>query len=126
MNVFDYRWDEDRCGYFVTIDGQDAEFFEAKSKWDRSSANDAAKKRSLKLRNEQIASIRQAEYLDIQLNKPLRPLELEWIELHKKLIAACNKQGEMSESEIFRYKQIAECVRKSILEGWHPAVKGEQ
>ena len=122
MSNYDYRWDEEKCGFFVTVDGNDTEFFQATSKFDRGAANDAAKKRSARLRSEEILNLRNQREKEYQLNKPLSVLEIEWIGLQKKLIKAASKQGEMTDAELQRYKQITEVVRKSILEGWHPAL----
>ena len=38
---FDFVWDNDRVGFATTVDGQEVEFFPAKSKFDRSGAQEA-------------------------------------------------------------------------------------
>ena len=122
MSHYDYHWDEEKCGFFVTVDGVLGEFFPAKSKWDRGAANDAAKKMANRLRSEEILKLRKKQEAEYQL-KPLSQLEAEWIGLHKKLIAAANKLVEMTEKELQRYKQITEVVRHTVLDGTHPAMQ---
>ena len=121
--VYDYRWDEGKCGFFTTIDGQDAEFFPAKSKWDRSDANNKAKRASIMARSNEVVAKRKAEEDDYQINRPLTDLEKQWVNLHRTLIAAANRRGDMSQDELARYKQLQQVVRQSILHGTHPIMK---
>ena len=121
--TYDYRWDEDKCGFFTTIDGVDQEFFPAKSKWDRSEANNKAKKASALARSNEVMAKRKEEDDAYQFDRPLTSLEIQWVELHKKLIAAANKRGEMTDQELSRYKQLQQVVRQSILYGTHPIMK---
>jgi hypothetical protein len=120
---YDYVWDDETTSYTVTIDGLKTDFtYQAKSKWDRSAAELAAKRH--------IGQLKKLEYdqenakRDAELQaKPLSTGELRWLELHKKLIHHIKTKTVMPEKELNLYKDLGPVLRRSLLDGSHPAMK---
>ena len=112
----DYAWDEARCGFATIVDGEEVGFFKAKSKFDRSAANDAAKKLALKYKVDAINADNAKREYEYQYVKPLSALEQEWAEMTIRFMT-------LNEKELARWQRLAEVVRKSLLNGTHPAVK---
>lgn len=112
----DYAWDEARCGFATLVDGEEVEFFKAKSKFDRSAANDAAKKLAQKYKVDAINADNKKREHEYQYVKPLSALEQEWAEMTNRFMS-------LNDKELARWQRLGEVVRKSLIDGTHPAVK---
>ena len=113
---YDFHWDNDRVGFATTVDGEEIGFFPAKSKFDRSAAQDAAKKLMYKTRGDaRLADQKRREH-EYQYNKPLSTLEVEWVALMKRFMS-------LNDKELDRWKKLNQVVRRSLHDGSHPAMK---
>ena len=113
---YDFHWDNDRVGFATTVDGEEIGFFPAKSKFDRSAAQDAAKKLMLTTRGNARLAAQQEREREYQYNKPLSNLELEWVSLMKRFMS-------LNDKELARWQNLNQVVRRSLHDGSHPAMK---
>ena len=117
-NEIDFHWDDDRFGYYVTVNGQEIpdSFFKAKSQFDRIEAQEAAKKVMVQLRSDAAVKKRDEDYRRYQYDKPLTDLEKEWLELSKKF-----NSSELDNKGLDRWSRLGqEVIRKSLHDGTHP------
>lgn len=117
-NKYDYEWDNDNLGYHVTKNGERVKdgFHKAKSTFDRSAADESAKKHAQKLKVAEIKAEKEQRFNDVQMNKPLSEIEKRWVELHKRVKT-------LNHDELKKYVDYGQVVRKSLRDGSHPAVK---
>lgn len=113
---YDFHWDNDRVGFATTVDGEEIGFFPAKSKFDRSAAQDAAKKLMYKTRGDARLADQQRREHEYQYNKPLSELEIEWVGMMKRFMS-------LNEKELARWQSLNQVVRRSLHDGTHPALK---
>lgn len=113
---YDFYWDNDRVGFATTVDGEEIGFSPAKSKFDRSAAQDSAKKLMLKTRGNARLAAQQEREREYQYNKPLSNLELEWVSLMKRFMS-------LNDKELARWQNLNQVVRRSLHDGSHPAMK---
>jgi len=117
---YDFHWDESRGGFAVTIDDEEQAFFKAKDpKWDRSGAQELAKKAMNRLRGDAIVKQQKEEEHKYQYDKPLSSLELEWAGMMKRFMT-------LNDKELVRWKNLNSVVRKSLHDGSHPFMKEEE
>lgn len=116
MPKFDFAWDNERVGFITTRDGEEIQFFPAKSKFDRSGAQDQAKRLALRMRNELIAADNRKREHEYQFERPLSKLEQEWAEMTNRFMS-------LSPQEVERWNQLMPAIRRSLQDGTHPAVK---
>lgn len=116
-----YDFHREPNNWFVaTADGKEIGRFQGKSQWDSGAAQDAAKKCIVQHRAAAINAEDKIKHDQYQFEKPLRPLELEWVELEKKFR---RDYTSMTPAEIKRWEQLHEVLRSSLINGTHPAVK---
>jgi len=116
-NDYAFTWDNDRGGFAVTVDGEEQAFYKAKDpKWDRSGAQELARKHMIKLRAEATMKRQQAEKHEYEYNRPLSALELQWVEMTNRFMS-------LDDKELHRWKQLDQIIRDSLRDGTHPAVK---
>ena len=120
MNKFDYRWDNEAVGFHVTMNGNDLpnEFFKAKGKFDRWGAEQSTRSRVSELTYAE-------EYYQKEVVRPLTALEVEYLELEKKLYNP-DSWNKCSEQEMNRALYLNQCglMRDSVLRLTHPYVDG--
>lgn len=119
----DYQWDQEKLGYHVTTDGKPIHFYPAKSQFNRSEADEAAKTHARKLHTDEVKAARANHEHDIQMNKPLSEVEKRWAELDKKLIHSVRHGGEFTDDDHNKYQLYGGAVRKSLLNHSHPAME---
>jgi hypothetical protein len=114
---WDFLWDEDRLGFYVTHNGKELEFFKANGYFDRSGAQDSAQKLMFKLRGAAAMARKAREHHEYQYNKPLSDLEKEWVALDNRFMQL------NVDTELKRWEQLADSgiIRKSLIDGSHPA-----
>ena len=115
---YDFHWDEGRFGYYVVANGEERGFFKAKSMFDRSEAQDAAKKLMFKIRSDDVVARQKADQYQYQYVKPLSDIEKEWVELEKRYMS-------LNDEELARWLRLGKSgvVRKSMIDKTHPALK---
>lgn len=121
---WDFAWDNDRGGFYVTKNGEEVpdSFHKAVSYFDRSGAQTNARKQANALRSAEItAEFKEREH-HLEFDRPLTNLEQEWVELDKKLVRAVKKQDTMTDDELARYSKLGDIVRKSLINHEHPAM----
>jgi ribosomal protein L20 len=121
----DYEWDQEKMGYHVTTDGKRTEhFYPAKSQFNRSEADSAAKKHAQSLHVAEVNADRNAREHSYQMDKPLSEVEKRWVDLDRKLVAHVNSKGAnaMTDDELNKYTSYGQAVRKSLLNHTHPAM----
>ena len=116
---YDFHREPDNW-FVVTANGEEIGRFQGKSQFDSGAAQDAAKKCIAQHRAAAINAEDKIKYDEIQFNKPLSPLELEWIGLEKKFRTDYKS---LSDKEVNRWEQLHQILRKSLIDGTHPAVK---
>jgi len=121
---WDFKWDDDRVGFYVTKDGVEIPdaFYKANSIFDRSSAQSSAKQHMIKLRTQEWNTQKDVDYKTNQYEKPLTDIEKSFIELDKQLIDAVKNKTKMNPNDLERYTLYGQYVRKSILDHTHPAM----
>lgn len=116
-----YAFHREPDNWFVaTANSGEIGRFQGNSQWDAGDAQDSAKKCIAQHRAAAIDAENIIAYNEYQYNTPLKPLELEWIELERKFRTDYNS---MTPEEIRRWERLHECLRKSLIDGTHPAVK---
>lgn len=113
---YTFAWDNDRVGFATIANGKEVGFFPAKSKFDRSGAQEQARKLAVKLRNEVLQADRERREHEYQYVKPLSQLEQEWAALHKRFMS-------LNDKELERWKQLGQVVRRSLHDETHPIFK---
>lgn len=123
-NVYDFHWDAKREGFFVTINSKPVKdlFYKAKGIFDRSDAQEQAKKMMIKLVSDAIITHDKAKQHEYQYNKPLSDLEKEFADLETKFYNL-----ELDDKGVKRWLDLANSgiIRKSLLDKTHPATKRE-
>lgn len=116
-NTYDFRWDQKREGFVTLENGKEKGFFKAKSFFDRSEAQEEAKKLMIKLRSDHVTKVRAADEYEYQYNKPLSKLEQEWAEMTNRFMSLTDK-------ELARWEQLwkSGVIRKSLMDDSHPAI----
>ena len=115
--TYDFAWNNDRGGFAVTIDGEEQAFYKAKDpKWDRSGAQELARKHAIRLRSDAIVKKQRSEKHEYEYNRPLSVLEQEWANM-------TNRFTTLTDKELHRWKQLDSIIRDSLRDGTHPAIK---
>ena len=123
IKKYDIRWDEDRCGFVSTKNGDEIAFFPAKSRWDRSEAQKQAALHGRQLQANEDRVIDMQREREIQYDKPLSVTELEWIELDKRIVRFLkdkDQSAKLTNDEFKLYEKLGQFVRRSIIDGTHP------
>jgi hypothetical protein len=100
--------------FVATADGEEIGRFEGKSRFDSGEASEAARKCTVQHRAAAINAedkIREHEY---QYNKPLTDIEKAWVEMD-------NRFMELNDAELNKWQRYSQSIRKSLIDGSHPA-----
>jgi hypothetical protein len=119
-NVYDFHWQEEPMGFYVTVNDKPVAngFFAAKDMFNRSDAQEQARKLALTLASDAIIARRKVDDYNFQYKKPLSKLEQEWAEMQNRFMS-------LSDEELARWERLwkSGTIRKSLQDGTHPAVK---
>lgn len=108
--------DGDLTNTFVaTADGKEIGRFEGKSRFDSGEAQEAARKCIVQHRSAAINAEDEVREHYYQYEKPLTDLEQRWVEMD-------NRYMELNDEELKKWLRYAEAIRKSLLNGTHPAL----